>query len=447
MLVASAVLACLAGCTTEAGPDPRAGSVVTLPPGDATEAAVWLLGRADDVTGSETVTDDDLRTRFTDVFADPVATAALRQTLDQVRATGRWEPAGVSPGSSDRSVDLVLRSTAGDSMAMHVTVDSEGRVGVLSFGYAVDRDAPLTSAQDVQAAVAAVPASAAVTVSRAQDGRCVDPTGFGDAHGTRLPMASVVKVVVLGAAVIAVADGRAGWTDPLVLTDGARSLPSGRLAVAPEGSTVTLEQAAAAMVRDSDNTATDLLVAHLGPEAVEAAWATMVGAPPEAPFLTTREVFELGWGSRAESGDLLALPPEDLAARRAALRGGELTVSPVDVDRPRWPDGIDWFATSDEICSMGAWLHEHRDDLPDALSAVVRGAASAATGRDDAWLRKSGGAPGVVAGLWVVDDGTQAHVVAVQFASEERSAVGDIDGLLSLGPAALDALVGPSGAG
>ncbi len=78
------------------------------------------------------------------------------------------------------------------------------------------------------------------------------------------PLASVFKLYVLLATAEAVASGDASWDETLVLDDTDRSLPSGELQDAPAGTEVTVRDAASAMIRISDNTATDLLIRRLG---------------------------------------------------------------------------------------------------------------------------------------------------------------------------------------
>ena len=55
-----------------------------------------------------------------------------------------------------------------------------------------------------------------------------------------------------------------------LLTEADRSLPSGTLQDAPIGSRYTLRDLAARMIRESDNTATDLLLRTVGRAGVEA---------------------------------------------------------------------------------------------------------------------------------------------------------------------------------
>ena len=57
-----------------------------------------------------------------------------------------------------------------------------------------------------------------------------------------------------------IASGRRSWNDTLAIRDEWKSLPSGTMQNLPEGTEVTLREAAEAMISISDNTATDHLV-------------------------------------------------------------------------------------------------------------------------------------------------------------------------------------------
>ena len=69
----------------------------------------------------------------------------------------------------------------------------------------------------------------------------------------------------------------------------------------PDGTQISVQDAAAKMISISDNTATDMLINLVGRSAVEAALTSAGMANPalDRPFLTTREAFILDAGAMA----------------------------------------------------------------------------------------------------------------------------------------------------
>lgn len=74
-----------------------------------------------------------------------------------------------------------------------------------------------------------------------------------------------------------------------------KSLPSGVLQYEPDGTQVSVSDAATKMIAISDNMATDMLINLVGRSEVEAALTAAGMAKPSLnlPFLTTRETFVL----------------------------------------------------------------------------------------------------------------------------------------------------------
>ena len=86
-----------------------------------------------------------------------------------------------------------------------------------------------------------------------------------------LPLASIFKLYVLLAVADAVKAGTVRWDDSLTITKKAKEVGSAGLEELPPGARVSVRTAAQQMISSSDNTATDLLIARLGPGAVERA--------------------------------------------------------------------------------------------------------------------------------------------------------------------------------
>ncbi len=162
----------------------------------------------------------------------------------------------------------------------------------------------------------------------------------------------------------AVAADELDWSDELTITDGLKSVPSGRLQDEPTGTHVSVRQAADLMISISDNTATDLLLAAVGEDRIHQTVADLeLSDDSLTPFLTTRQLFLLGWGA------------PDLAGQWAESDGGERrelldrlpkklsVLDPAEVTTPVWSRGIGWFFTGAETCRMHARLQEQADGI------------------------------------------------------------------------------------
>lgn len=87
---------------------------------------------------------------------------------------------------------------------------------------------------------------------------------------TRVPTASTIKIAVMVEAFARVAEGRAKWTDELVLTKEKKVGGAGILPEMSDGLRITLRDAVHLMMTLSDNTATNLVVDALTADAVNA---------------------------------------------------------------------------------------------------------------------------------------------------------------------------------
>jgi beta-lactamase class A len=86
----------------------------------------------------------------------------------------------------------------------------------------------------------------------------------------RVRTASTIKIAVMVEAFARVAEGKAKWTDELVLTKAARYAGSGVLPELADGLRLTLRDAVNLMMVVSDNTATNLVLDYLSTDAVNA---------------------------------------------------------------------------------------------------------------------------------------------------------------------------------
>jgi hypothetical protein len=157
--------------------------------------------------------------------------------------------------------------------------------------------------------------------------------------------------------------GLASWDEALAIDERWKSKPSGAMRYEPEGTEHALRYFAEQMIAESDNTATDHLIARLGRENVEGVQTVLGHGAPElnTPLLMTRELFALKIGADADLVEAYVT-----AADEEQRRILETKVAPVNLAHegwgawigPAWIDSIEWFASGKELCLALARLSE-----------------------------------------------------------------------------------------
>lgn len=111
----------------------------------------------------------------------------------------------------------------------------------------------------------------------------------------RVRTASTIKIAVMIEAFGRVAEGRAKWTDELVLTKAARFAGSGVLPELADGLRLTLRDCVNLMMLISDNTATNMVLDYLTTDAVNARMNSL-------GFKSTRIMRRVGSGGESKDG-------------------------------------------------------------------------------------------------------------------------------------------------
>lgn len=367
-LVAGALL--LPGCTssrstptsvatgTAATSSLPAATGAALPATPAGAQAGWLIA----ATRRLPIPEVEMRSHINPELLSALTPAQLNQALMAVGP--------LTPVSIDTSLpwlvafDVSIRPTHKGAPAragMGVAVTSNGLIADLSLGpSAALAPAAPTTWDGVDAMLRSVAPQVHLLVADVTAGSCrpihaIDPD-------TAAPIASTFKLYVLAALATAVRSGRVTWDQQLAVTPQGRSLPSGVLQDEPDGTRISVRDAAAHMIAISDNTATDLLISALGRPAVEAALTAtgMAHAVEDEPFLTTRETF------------VLYLHEWPTLARRYAAAGqtGRRALLATEIDPAPLPDlaavktlptrasmaRVGWFASAGDLCRAYAWL-------------------------------------------------------------------------------------------
>ena len=140
--------------------------------------------------------------------------------------------------------------------------------------------------------------------------------------------ASTIKVAVMVEAFARVAEGKAKWSDELVLTKGARYAGSGVLNELTDGLRLSLHDALTLMMELSDNTATNMVLDYLSTDAVNARMESL-------GLTQTRIMRRVGGGGVSKEGQLEAnkrfglgrTSPREMVTLLERLERGEV-VSP-----------------------------------------------------------------------------------------------------------------------
>lgn len=274
--------------------------------------------------------------------------------------------------------------------------DAEGRVAGLWFGAPEPRVADLAAAEALLADLGQEVAWLAL-----RDGETLAAHRAEEA----LAVGSAFKIGVLSVLAEEIAAGRRNWADVLRIEARHRSLPSGRMQDFPEGAPVTLHTAALAMIAESDNTATDLLLDTLGRAAV----ADRLGLAP-GDLLSTREFFALKADADLRAEWLAAAAPDRPALAARAARD----LPPVAAVTGPHVAGLEWQLPLQRLCALGAPLA----DLP--LMQVNPGPVPAGA----PWSRiayKGGSEPGVLNfTAWLRDEAGRDHCAALTVNAPEE---------------------------
>ncbi|HOI41455.1 MAG TPA: serine hydrolase [Elusimicrobiales bacterium] len=148
-------------------------------------------------------------------------------------------------------------------------------------------------------------------------------------------------------------EARAKWEKTVTIPESERSLPSGRLQAWPEGAPFTIYTLAAQMISESDNTATDALIALSGRKNIERNLGKFGHYSPDRmkPFLKTSEFFRIK-GSTAAAAEWTSARQDD----RYDLLDDKVPALPLSVSlvpsSPFEVSRIGWFASASDLCRV-----------------------------------------------------------------------------------------------
>ncbi len=405
--------------------EPTSETTVALPDTAVGAQAAWVISL---LNSWEPVAQDQVTEHLAEIMFDEVGVDEFVEVFEQLRADQPW----VVNDVDENGHQAVLRITGASSpsLEMSISLDEAGQIDGLFFAPASDERTTAASWEDLAETVRALPADTTLSVERVTD-QPEKILTVGD--GSAKPIGSTFKLYVLAAVVESVEAGDLDWDASLVLTADLRSLPSGTLQDEPDGTSVTVREATESMISISDNTATDILMDAVGRDAVEKAQATLGHHEPalNIPFLTTRELFQLGWGDLPSGGAHWA--SADTTERRKILKDlpkGELNVEPKSVTDPVWQHELDWFATATDLRAAHLGLQKLADtEAGEPVRKILAMNPGIGMSIGDEWTYvgfKGGSSVGELAGSWYVErsDG-DAFTLSIQATSQNPVDVAD----------------------
>jgi beta-lactamase class A len=187
-------------------------------------------------------------------------------------------------------------------------------------------------------------------------GKCVPIAGANT--DLSLPLASIFKLYVLLAVADAVKAGTVSWNDSLTITEQAKAVGSAGLEELPPGAQVSVRTAAQQMISASDNMATDLLIARLGPGAVERALVAAGHHDPASmtPSPTMHELFSVGWGEPDLREQWKNGSRQDRVQLLQQTNSRPYQPDPLRTHTPASTDGVEWYGSAADICRVHAAL-------------------------------------------------------------------------------------------
>lgn len=402
----------------------------------------WLvdLVRSGPAADDDAKADGDAESRFMPAFLERHE-SGLAPLLDSWRALGPFGVESETPVAHKGWTTLV--GPGGSRYTLAMTVDSSGLIRRADIEPEVLRGVPRDFA-DVDEALTRPDVTSTALVSRWSGERWVDL--YDRSADDVMPTGSVYKVYVLLALARAVREGRAHWDDEITLRPQERSLPTGEMQDLPDGATETVYRTAYNMFVRSDNTASDMVLHHLGRDAVHQAVADAGHHDPRLlrPFPSSRELFEVGWG---RDGLLAEWERADGPQREELLRriDGPLTARLPDLTHTAHDRGLDWFLTARDVSSaLAALLRETTLDPTGRLRTIVSTYAGVDIDRDR-WpvsLFKGGSTPGVVVFCWLlVDPDGVDHVIVLMQRAERVGVLRDGLPLRRLGDMIMNSLI------
>lgn len=348
----------------------------------------------------------------TKTLAAPDLVEYVWLTMDSMWYDRPYTLAGIEFGAGTATLRLVTSYGGRQDIEFRINDDT------LLDRFKVTNQAPeIDSWDDVDTALSKIGGKYSYRVSKVNDGRCEQLAGSNTDES--LPLASIFKMYVLYAVADAVRAGTLSWDEELTITTEAKAVGSSGFDKLPAGSRVPVRLLAEKMIANSDNMATDLLMARVGHGAVERALVATGHHDPASmtPFPTMHELFSIGWGKPDVREQWKQAGPAVRAQMLEETNSRPYEPDPTRNTSPASAFGAEWYGNAEDICRVHAALQQ----MAHGPAAPVRDIMSAIPGIDldqQQWPyigAKAGNLPGDLTFSWYAEDRSgQGWVVSLQ---------------------------------
>lgn len=230
------------------------------------------------------------------------------------------------------------------------------------------------------------------------------------------PMGSAFKLYILAYMV----ENDVKWDKVVKIKESDYSLPTGKMHLYPKGAPITLFSLAEAMISQSDNTATDILIENLGRENIENFMKEHNSKPElNIPFLKTAEMFKIKSSTQIAENYIKA----DTKEKRKILEKIKETRPDIkkllNISSPYKPYTIEWFASPSDICSLMDYFKTKNNVYSNAILSINPG-LDTKTGEYAFAGYKGGSESGVLSMNWLLKTKNQTYYCVSSFASDEK---------------------------
>ncbi|WP_283134323.1 serine hydrolase [Rhizohabitans arisaemae] len=374
--------------TTAATRSQAAAPAPEIPATKVGDRLRWVL----DAVNRTPIAESELNEHFAAAFLQQVTAARLNEIFKSLQGMKLDKLTDVQPTALAGDVTV-----AGQKLVLTISVDTSGKIDGLVFRPPqTPRPTPASWNELGERLRKTAPKVTFLAAEVTKDSKC-RPVYSVSPNEAR-PLGSMFKLYVLGAVAERIDDGDFRWNTQLTIKPELRS-PSGTLYDKPDGSKVTVQEAANLMISISDNTGTDLLIHKAGrakTEEIDREWSK--NAKRNVPFLTTREMLVM----KAIDYPKHAKRYLSFNTKNQKLAYLKNTVAKLPVDKvtlwpkPRDIETIEWFGSANDMCRAHAELRKLTDkNVGQAMSINDGGLALDAKQWPSVWF-KGGSEPGVV---------------------------------------------------
>ncbi len=391
-LLVSIACALLGVPVAQAQPAPAPSTVLATPA--LTERAAQLIPLLNGGGDSATLFAPSFLAQVPDAQIRAIA-GQLREALGKAVSVAAIDP--VQPNAARIRITYE-RGTVSMNLAIEAAAPNQ-IIGLLITG----TSATEVTLDAVAAALKAEPGLTGFTLSRLGAGA---PTASLSLNADRsAAIGSAFKLAILAELIRATNAGERRWDD-LVTLDGT-PLPGGGYAQKPAGTRITVRELTEKMISVSDNSATDILLALVSRERVEA-MLPVIGwhdAARNRPMFSTLDMFKLkGLQGGAVGRRWLAL---DESGKRSLLSETLRPAPLAAIDPMLFQDGkpvmldVEWFASPSDLVRTMDWIRRNTESGPGAearrILAMNSGVGPAAAANWRYVGYKGGSEPGVIA--------------------------------------------------